>query len=234
MQAVILAGGKGTRLKPYTTVLPKPLMPVGDYPILEIVVRQLARRGFDRIILAVGYHYELFQAFFQDGARWGVTIEYSLEEHPLGTIGPLGLIRSLDDNFLIMNGDTLTDLDYRELYDRHVREKHTMTITTQTRKVKVDYGVITCDDGTLSHYAEKPELSYKVAIGVQVFSRKIMEYIPAKQHFDFPDLVHEMLRRGIPIHCQPYDGYALDIGRPDDYQLAVEYFCKNGKQFLGE
>ena len=232
--ALILAGGKGTRLQPYTTVLPKPLMPVGDYPILEIVIRQLKRFGFKRIILTIGYHYELFQAFFQAGKRWGIRIEYSREDRPLGTVGPLKLIKNLDENFLVMNGDTLTDLNYRTLYRLHMQENNIMTVATKRRSVRIDYGVIKDDkDNNLNSYTEKPELNYTVAMGVTVMSKKVLDLIPERKHFDLPDLVKEMIRRMIPIRCYHFEGYWLDIGRPEDYQLAVEQFRENKKIFLG-
>jgi NDP-sugar pyrophosphorylase family protein len=235
MQAVILAGGKGTRLQPYTTVLPKPLMPVGDYPILEIVIRQLKRYGFKQIILSVGYHYELFKAYFRDGKKWGVQIKYSLEDKPLGTAGPLRLIKDLNDNFLVMNGDTLTDLDYRELYSTHVNEKNIMTVATKCRSVKIDFGVIRYgSDAKLISYTEKPELEYTVGIGVNILSKGVLDFIPEGERFDMPDLVHTMIQREIPIRCYPFKGYWLDIGRHEDYRNATDQFRENEIRFLGE
>jgi len=234
LQAIILAGGEGTRLRPYTTVLPKPLMPVGNYPILEIVIRQLKRHGFRHIVLSIGYHYEIFRAFFQDGKKWGVQIEYSIEEQPLGTAGPLRLVKNLEDNFLVMNGDTLTDLNYSELYNTHLREGSNMTIATKNRAVKIDYGVIRCDQNMeLLSYTEKPELEYTVGMGVTIFSKRLLELIPVGERYDMPNLVNEMIRRGIPIRCFPFDGYWLDIGRYDDYKIAIEEFSENKKRFLG-
>jgi NDP-sugar pyrophosphorylase family protein len=221
-------------LQPYTTVLPKPLMPVGDYPILEIVIRQLRRFGFRRIILTVGYHYELFQAFFQDGRRWGIQIDYSLEDRPLGTAGPIRSIKNLDENFLVMNGDTLTDLNYRDLYNRHIQEDNIMTLATKNRSVKIDYGVIRDDKNKmLNSYIEKPRINYLVSIGVAVMSKKTLGLIPEGKHYDLPDLVNAMIRRRMPIRCYHFKGFWLDIGRPEDYRLAVEQFRGNKKRFLG-
>lgn len=234
MQAVILAGGKGTRLSPYTTVLPKPLVPVGDYPILEILIRQLARCGIRKIILTIGYHYELFQAFCGDGKKWGIDLQYSLEEKPLGTIGPVKLINNLEDDFLIINGDTLTDLDYRELYSLHTREKNVMTIATSTRFVNIDYGVIkTENNGHVVSYNEKPRLQYLVSMGVNVLSKHIMDIIPAGVKFDFPQLVLALLDRNMPVRCYVHKGYWLDIGRPEDHAQAVQQYEENRKKFLG-
>ena len=235
MQAVVLAGGKGTRLRPYTTVLPKPLVPVGDYPILEILIRQLVKNGIKHVILTVGYHYELFQAFFQDGKKWGINLEYSLEEIPLGTIGPLKLIKNLDDNFLVINGDTLTDLDYRELFQLHVREQNVMTIAASTRSINIDYGVINIDDNRqVISYSEKPELQYEVATGVYVLSKQLLDLIPSEIQYNFPQLVHELLKRKLSIRCYIHKGYWLDIGRPEDHAAAVLQFQENNKKFLGE
>jgi NDP-sugar pyrophosphorylase family protein len=234
MQAVILAGGKGTRLQPYTTVLPKPLMPVGDYPILEIVIRQLKRYGFTRIVLTVGYHYELFRAFFGDGKRWGIDIEYSFEEEPLGTAGPLRLIKDLDENFIVMNGDTLTNIDYKNLFDYHSRHGGAMTIATKKRKVNIDYGVLDYgQDKALVSYTEKPQIDYAVSMGVNVLTRRSLKIIPKGNRYDMPDLVHELIRRNLSVMCYVFDGYWLDIGRPDDYKIAIEHFVKNERKFLG-
>src|SRR5438132_9740917 len=139
-RAVVLAGGKGTRLRPYTTVLPKPLMPIGEYPILEVVVRQLVQAGFDRITMAVNHQAELIRAFFGDGSKWGISIDYSLEDKPLGTMGPLRLITDLPDHFLVMNGDILTDLDFGAFFDQHVAGNHLFTISSHLRQQVIDYG----------------------------------------------------------------------------------------------
>lgn len=235
MQAVILAGGMGTRLQPYTTVLPKPLMPIGDYPILEVVLRQLKRFGFNRVTLAVGYHFELFQAFFQDGRKWGIHIEYSLEERPLGTVAPLKLAKGLDEHFLVMNGDILSDLNYGEFLTQHIRENRTITLSTKRRSVKIDYGVLeTGPGGQLTAYREKPQLDYVVGMGVAAFSRKVVDFIPEERHYDMPDLAQDLMQRGMPIICRPFDGYWLDIGRPEDYRVAVDEFQQMRAHFLGE
>ena len=235
MQAIILAGGKGTRLSPYTTVLPKPLVPVGDYPILEILCRQLAKCGVRKVVLTIGYHYELFQAFCGSGKKWGIDLQYSLEDKPLGTVGPVKLIENLEDNFLIINGDTLTDLDYRELYSLHVRENNIMTIATSTRFVDIDYGVIKMEnDGHIASYNEKPKLQYLVSMGVNVLSKKVLDIIPGSVRFDFPQLVLELLNRNMPVRSYVHKGYWLDIGRPEDHATAVKQFEENRKKFIRE
>lgn len=235
MQAVILAGGKGTRLRPYTTILPKPLVPVGDYSILEILIRQLAACGIKKIILTVGYHYELFQAICGNGRKWGIDLQYSLEEKPLGTIGPVKLIENLEDDFLIINGDTLTDLDYRELYALHVREKNVMTIAASSRYVNIDYGVIKTENaGHIVSYNEKPRLQYLVSMGVNVLSKNVLDIIPEGVKFDFPQLVMSLVSKNEPVRCYVHKGYWLDIGRPEDHAAAVEQFEKNRKKFLND
>jgi len=224
MRAVILAGGKGTRLAPYTVAFPKPLMPVGDLPILEIVVRQLRHYGFRRITMAVGHLAELIQTFFGDGSKFGLTIDYSREERPLGTAGPLHLIPDLDETFLVMNGDLLTNLDYGELVRWHGEQKNDATIGVYEKKVSIDLGVLDRDgDNRIVDYKEKPTLTYEVSMGVYVFSKSVLQYVP-HGYFDFPDLVLELIRRGRPIRGYRFEGLWLDIGRAEDYAKAVETF----------
>src|SRR5947209_19179206 len=164
-RAVILAGGRGTRLRPYTVVLPKPLMPIGDFPILEVIVRQLARAGFGRITMAVNQQAELIKAFFQDGAKWGLRIDYSLEDKPLGTMGPLRLIGDLPAHFLVMNGDVLTDLDFAAFFEAHSSTNSLFTISSYVREHKIDYGVLGTADQVLRDFKEKPTASYEVSMG---------------------------------------------------------------------
>ena len=178
-RAVVLAGGKGTRLLPYTVVFPKPLMPIGDFPILEVVVRQLVAHGFERITLAVNHQAELIQAFFGDGAKWGVPIDYSMEDAPLGTMGPLKLIPDLPEDFLVMNGDVLTDLDFPAFHQRHHGSGSIFTISSYRRELHTEYGVLDVgDDGLLSGFREKPVMQYEVSMGVYMASRKVLDFIP--------------------------------------------------------
>lgn len=234
-RAVILAGGKGTRLLPYTVVLPKPLMPVGEYPILEVIVRQLARCGFSRVTLAVNHHAELIKAFFGDGAKWRLDIDYSLEDQPLGTMGPLKLLADLPENFLVMNGDTLTDLDYAAFYERHVRAEDHFTISSFVREHVVDYGVLEPDArGLLGAFREKPHLTYEVSMGVYMCSRRVLEFIPASRPYGFDQLMLELIGAGRPARVVRHGGYWLDIGRPDDYAQANEDFDRLRPALLGE
>lgn len=233
MHAVILAGGKGTRLKPYTTVLPKPLMPIGDLPILEVVLRQLRYYGFKEITIAVGYLSELLMAFFGKGERLGLNIHYSFEDEPLGTVGPLKLVKDLPDTFLVMNGDILTTLNYKTLMDYHLEKEACISIASYNRKVNVDFGVLKVDSNKyLTNYVEKPSLDYLVSMGVYIFNKKAIERVPEGQYFDLPSLVLQLLKEGEKVASYHFDGFWLDIGRPDDYSAATEQFEENRDLFL--
>jgi NDP-sugar pyrophosphorylase family protein len=233
MKAVILAGGRGTRLAPYTTVLPKPLMPVGDKPILDIVIHQLRYYGFNEITLAVGYLSELLMAYFGDGSRFGVSIQYSHEEQPLGTAGPIALVDGLNEPFLVMNGDILTTLNFGDLMRYHQSGSAAATITTYQRSVKIDLGVIEYDQqNNLARYIEKPTHHYDVSMGVYIFEPRARSYIPQNERLDLPDLMLKMIRQGETVRCYRCDGYWLDIGRIDDYQQAVEDFERHRDLFL--
>lgn len=233
MRAVILAGGKGTRLAPYTTVFPKPLMPVGDMPILEIVIRQLKRHGIDDLTLAVGYLAELLMAYFGDGSKWGVTLNYSREEAPLGTAGPLALVENLTDTFLVMNGDLLTTLDYGAMLRYHRERGAIATIASYRRDVKIDLGVIEISpDNWALDYIEKPTYHYAVSMGVYFFEPEVLQYIPRGERLDLPDLVKRLTSVGRRVNVYPFDGYWLDIGRHDDYEQAMNEFSEHREQFL--
>jgi len=235
MRAVILAGGKGTRLAPYTTVFPKPLMPIDDMPILEVVVRQLRHHGIRRLTFAVEHLAELLMAYFGDGSKYGVEIEYSREEQPLGTAGPLKLIPALTGTFLLMNGDVLTDLPYAALVDAHKQSDAVATIAMHKREVKVDLGVIQLgDDNRVTGYLEKPSQHYRVSMGVYVFEPKALSFIGEGERLDFPDLILRLIKAGEVVKGYPYDGYWMDIGRHEDYEQAVEDFRRNRERLLPE
>ena len=232
-RAVILAGGRGTRLRPYTVVLPKPLMPIGDYPILEVVIRQLVRCGFDHITLAVSHLAELIKAFFGDGSQWNVRIDYSPEDQPLGTMGPLRLITDLPAHFLVMNGDILTDLDYAEFHGAHVRGNHRFTISSHERQHQIDYGVLETDERSeLRGFQEKPTTRYEVSMGVYMVSRDVLAHIPPDRPYGFDDLMRDLLRARQSVQVRRFDGYWLDIGRADDYAQAIEEFASMKARFL--
>lgn len=233
MRAIILAGGKGTRLRPYTVVLPKPLMPIGEYPILEVIVRQLAYYGFTHITMAVNHQSEIIQAFFGKGEKWGIYIDYSLENKPLSTMGPLRLIRDLPENFLVMNGDILTDLNFREFYDFHERSHNLFTISSHTRVIKTEYGVLELtNDNQLSGFKEKPVIPYTVSMGIYMVERGVVQHIPEENAYGFDHLMIDLIKKGKRVSVKNYEGYWLDIGRPDDYMQAIEEFDKMEKIFL--
>jgi NDP-sugar pyrophosphorylase family protein len=232
-RAVILAGGRGTRLLPYTVVLPKPLMPIGDYPILEVVVRQLASRGFDHVTMAVNHQAELIRAFFGDGAKWKIRIDYSLEREALGTIGPLRLISDLPMHFLVMNGDVLTDLDFSAFHDTHMAQDRQFTISSHRRSQPIDYGVLHTDGaGRLEAFEEKPDTPFEVSMGVYMVSRQALKHLPLEGAYGFDTLMRDMLAARDPVHVAAYDGYWLDIGRPDDYARAIDEFNSLKHRFL--
>jgi NDP-sugar pyrophosphorylase family protein len=234
-RAIILAGGKGTRLRPYTVVLPKPLMPIGEYPILEVVVRQLARHKFDQITMAVNHQAELIKAFFGDGSRWRLRIDYSLEDEPLGTMGPLRLIRDLPEHFLVMNGDVLTDLDFAAFHAEHVGANRLFTISSHRREQHVDYGVLQSgSDGTLQAFQEKPVTTYEVSMGVYMVSRAVLQYVPAHAPFGFDDLMRDLISAKQTVGVRRFDGYWLDIGRADDYLQAIDEFPAMKPRLLNE
>jgi NDP-sugar pyrophosphorylase family protein len=225
-KTVILAGGKGTRLKPYTSVLPKPLMPLGDQAILEIVVRQLARQGLTDITLSVGHLAHLIEAVFGNGCNHGVEITYVREDTPLGTAGSLRLVGDLSESFLMLNGDIVTTLDYREFVRLHRASGNLLTIATKARQVEIDYGVLSVETGSgqvsrVVHIDEKPKLDFIVSMGIYVLEPEVLDFIPAHGYFDFPNLVERLLREDAPVGAYEYNGLWLDIGRHEDYQEAV-------------
>jgi NDP-sugar pyrophosphorylase family protein len=233
MQAVILAGGKGSRLKPFTVPLPKPLMPLGEIPILEVIIRQLKRDGFDDLIISVGYLKELIMAFLGNKEKRNFKISYSVEKKPLGTAGPLTLIDSLEDDFLVINGDTLTTIDYKKLFEFHLKNNACATISTFKREVKIDFGVIKTDDrGLLNEYIEKPVYSFEVSMGVNVFNRKTLKCLAKNEYQDLPQMIMRLKDNGEKVQCYLFDGYWLDIGRINDYETANLIFEEKKNEFL--
>lgn len=230
----MLAGGKGTRLWPYTVVLPKPLVPIGEYPVLELILRQLRRAGFERVTLAVNHRANLIQAFFGDGSEWGLQVDYSKEETPLSTVAPLRLIEDLPETFLLMNGDVLSDLDYGMLCRYHQASGAPFTVAAAKRRQVVDYGVLQVDPSghTLTGFAEKPTADYDVSMGIYVVNRPIVSTIPAGRPYGFDHLMTDLLGRRERINVYRHDGYWVDIGRPDDYAQAVDDFERNPGRLL--
>jgi NDP-sugar pyrophosphorylase family protein len=237
-KAVILAGGRGTRLAPFTSILPKPLMPVGNETILEIVVRRLADCGITDVTFCVGYLSHLIRAVFDGGAANGnhnghTQITYVQEHEALGTAAPLALVTGLDDTFITMNGDILTTLDYRDFVDHHRAAGNALTIATHQQSIKIDYGILHVDVARrVRAFEEKPEISSVVSMGIYAMEPVIFDYLPPEGSFDFPDLVHALLDAGEPVGAYFYDGLWFDIGRQEEYSRAVEAweeFEQNGQ-----
>jgi len=235
VRAVVLAGGKGTRLAPYTRIIPKPLMPIGDMPILEIMLRQMKRAGIRQVTLTTGYLDNLLRLFFLDGRRLGLEIDYVREEKPLGTSGPLANVKGLTRTFLVTNGDVLTDLDFAELIAYHQQQGAIATIATHKRKVTINLGVVNVDkDNMVTDYLEKPDFNYLVSMGLYVFEPRVLNYIAKDEYLDFPDLVRSLIAAGEKVNSFIFKGYWEDLGRPDDYERASADFERNRSQFLPE
>lgn len=222
-RAVILAGGKGTRLAPYTVSLPKPLVPIGTMPIAEILIRQLKNQGFDHITLAVNHQADILKAYFGNGSKWDVNIDYSLEVEARGTMGPLSLIADLPDNFLILNGDVFTDFNFESFLNKHIESSCVFSIASSSHKIQVEFGVLkTNEQGYLGSIEEKPTLGFQVSMGVYAASKKILSSIPPSSIFGFDNLMAKLLAQKQNINVVNFDGFWLDIGRPVDYAKATE------------
>ncbi|MGI9185279.1 MAG: sugar phosphate nucleotidyltransferase [Solirubrobacteraceae bacterium] len=227
-RAVILAGGQGMRLRPYTAVLPKPLLPIGDRPVLDIVMSQLYASGFQRLTVATGYMGELIEAVLNHRNKRRLEIDYIREREPMGTVGALALIEGLDEPFLVMNGDVLTDLDYRQLFTDHVASGAIATIASTTRHVQVSLGVLECESTNgvkrLTGYVEKPRLTYDVSMGVYCFSPEVLKYIEPNVTLDLPDLALRLIDAGEFVGAWHSDAYWVDLGRREDYESAINDF----------
>jgi NDP-sugar pyrophosphorylase family protein len=226
LRAIILAGGKGTRLKPYTTFIPKPLVPIGgEFPILEIIIKQLKQNGFNHITLAVNHLAEFIQAFFRDGSKWDIKIDYSLEETPLGTIGPLTLISDLPENFLVMNGDILSDINFAQFIHKHEEFKRRVSVACFNRVSKVDFGVIEAEsDGRIVGFKEKPEFQFEVSMGIYALNREVVTALQANTHYGFDTLMIDGIAANKNHYIHRHKGFWLDIGRPDDYDYCNENY----------
>lgn len=224
MQSIILAGGRGSRLDPYTQILPKPLFPIGDKPIAEILVHQLQLAGFNEIIMCLGYLADFIKLYFQDGSYFGLTIRYSVETEPLGTAGPLRMVNDLEDDFLVVNGDELTTLDFRALYEHHLATHADMTVAVQKKSVSSSFGVLEIKDGQVTAYSEKPTINYWASMGIYVINKRILSLIPENERFDMPDLVQRLLLKHAQVVSFESQDLWFDIGTMSDLEKAKDEF----------
>ena len=233
--AVIMAGGKGTRLQPYTMSIPKPLLPLGEIPIIEIVLNQLSKVGVNKVIIALGHMAPIFKISIGNGERFGINIDYVIEDTPRGTAGALQLIDNLEDHFIVMNGDLLTNFNIKKFYEEHLKRDAVASIAIHERSVNIDYGVVETDNaGYLFGYKEKPVIKYDVSMGINILSKKAVEFIPRTGKYDIPDLMTRLKDAGHKVFCLSSDCYWQDIGRFDDYQKASKDFVENPSFFLNQ
>ena len=221
MKATILAGGEGRRLRPLTESVPKPLLPVGDKPILQLIIEQLRRDGFEQIHIATGYKGEMIESYFGDGANFGVNIRYSREDAPLGTAGPLKLIESWADGaILVVNGDILTDASFRDIYSAHKQYDPALTACTVPHSVKIPFGILEADGNQISGIVEKPELQYDIFAGIAVVDAQAISCIPDGQPYQMTELIDRLCTNGSQVLAYPIEKLWLDIGRPEQYEEA--------------
>ena len=235
MKAIIMAGGKGTRLKPFTASFPKPLVPIGDMPVLELLLRQLKQSGIDEVILAVNHLHHLIRAFCGDGSSFGLKIDYVLEDKPLGTAGPMAaVLNELSDDFIVTNGDLLTNFSIPEMVRRHEETKAAASIAVFDRTLKIDFGLIEVDENMrLTGYREKPSYSHLVSMGLYVLNRAaVAPHLKKGEYLDMPNLMMHLQENAQTVQCNKQDCVWLDIGRPEDYATAQDMFENNRDLFL--
>lgn len=234
VKAILLAGGKGTRLRPLTAVFPKPLVPLGHKPIIEVLLSKLKNSGLTDITISTGYLAELVMALCGDGKKFGVDIDYIKEDEPLGTAGPISLVDDLTDDFVVMNGDLLTTLNFRKMLTYHQEQEADVTIGIHRREVKIDFGVVDTEDGIFKGFREKPTFHYDVSMGFNILSKRVLKYVENNKYLDMPDLILKVHEGGGKVSCYNEDCYWLDIGRMDDYAQAQIDFVENEAEFMGE
>jgi NDP-mannose synthase len=234
MQAIVLAGGKGSRLHPYTALFPKPLMPLGDRPVLEILLRQLRAAGVTDVILAVNHLRHLLEAFFSDGSRFGLSITYCVEDRPLGTAGPIGLVLDrLGEDFFLTNGDLLTTLDMGVMLADHSARRADATIGTYRRELRSEFGLLEVDETMrMTGYKEKPTYQHLVSMGIYALRRDaVRPFIVPGEPLDMPALLQAMQQTGRDVFCHSQDCFWLDIGRPEDFAEAQAIVERNPQAF---
>ena len=209
MRAIILAGGMGTRLRPFTTLIPKPLVPIGnEYSILEIILLQLKKNGFNRITLTVNHLSNLIMSYFGEGEKWGLSIDYSIEDKPLSTIGPITLINDLPDNFLVMNGDILCDLNYYDFMNFHIQNRNLVTVSTFNRDSKIDFGVIKYDkNGVITDFIEKPVYKFDVSMGIYCINKSVIQSLAKNEKYGFDNLMIDGIRNKSKYQVKQFNGF---------------------------
>ncbi|WNO07849.1 sugar phosphate nucleotidyltransferase [Teredinibacter sp. KSP-S5-2] len=233
MEAVLLAGGKGTRLRPLTLTFPKPLVPLGHKPIIEVLLNKLKNSGIFDVTISTGYLPELIKAVCGNGDKFGLNIQYSHEQQPLGTAGPIGLMEFSTEHIIVMNGDLLTTMSFKNISDHHLQEGADVTIGVYQREVKIDFGVVDMDENSnFIGFQEKPVFNYDVSMGVNILSKRARDMIVPNERLDMPDLIMKVHNAGGKVSCYREDCYWLDIGRMDDYAQAQEDFENNEHRFL--
>ena len=227
MQAVILAGGRGSRLDPFSRVLPKPLFPVGNRPLAAILVCQLQAVGFSEIVMCLGYCADIITAYFQDGSGFGIPVRYVVETAPLGTAGPLKKISGLADNFLVVNGDELTTLNFRRFYDYHLDQQAIMSVAVQEKNITASFGVLELQNGRVVNYREKPALNYWASMGIYMLNRQATEFLPDGKPYDMPNLVQALLANKAYVAGFPSSDLWFDIGTMNDLEKAKQAVQEN-------
>jgi mannose-1-phosphate guanylyltransferase len=234
MKAVIQAGGRGTRLRPYSLILPKPLMPIGELPVIELLLKWLRRNDLTEVYVTVGYLGHLIRTVCGNGKQWDMDIIYSEEPEPLGTVGPLHLIKkNLNETFIMLNGDILTDLDLNEFIEFHRSKKGMVTVAVATKDVKIDLGIIDSEQTLITNFREKPTLKFHVSMGIYCLEPEIIDIIPKGVPFGFDDLMRTMLSHDLPVYVYGHNGFWMDIGRPEDFKSAQIAFKDNQASILG-
>lgn len=237
MKAVIFAGGEGSRLVPYTRVLPKPLLPVGDRPVLEIIVGQLRDTGITEVVMATGYLSSLIETYFRDGSDYGVNITYMREKTQLGTVGALASIPELDETFIMMNGDVLTTPLYRELIAAHHSSGAAATIASKYQEIDINYGVLRLGDDLgrvrrIDGIDEKPRYSWPVSMGIYAVEPRVQRFVEPGRRMDLPELIGKLIEEGETVVAYDHDGYWMDIGQLHDLEAAVQDFEGSAEDFL--
>ena len=225
MKAVILAGGLGTRLQPFTQIIPKPMLPVGDRSVLEIQIAHLKDCGVEEIVFATNYKSDLVNSYFGDGSKFGVKLTHSVEQKKLGTCGPLSLLKEkLVEPFIVLNGDILTNLNYKKAYEYHCNNDGALTVVSKEVTFPLSYGNVVTKNGQVVEIKEKPDITVEISSGIYIMSPSVFDFIPFNEPFGMDELMQTMLERSAPIYCYLMKEYWLDIGRMEDYEKAqVDY-----------